>query len=49
MKDKFYITELIKRLIDSFDQYLTNFPHKERNRNKKRNYVYFLSNVKDCL
>ena len=29
MKDKFYITELIKRLIDSFDQYLTNFPHKE--------------------
>ena len=29
MKDKFYITELIKRLIDSFDQCLTNFPHKE--------------------
>ncbi len=29
MKDKFYVTELIKKLIDSFDQYLTNFPHKE--------------------
>lgn len=29
MKDKFYVTELFKKLIDSFDQYLTNFPHKE--------------------
>ncbi len=29
MKDKFYVTRLIKELIHSFDQYLTNFPHKE--------------------
>lgn len=29
MKDKFYVTNLIKNLINSFDKYLTNFPHKE--------------------
>lgn len=29
MNDKFYITNLIKKLIDDFDKYLTNFPHKE--------------------
>lgn len=29
MKDKFYITNLIKNLINDFDKYLTNFPHKE--------------------
>lgn len=29
MKDKFYITNLIKNLINDFDKYLTNFPNKE--------------------
>lgn len=29
MKDKFYITNLIKKIINDFDKYLTNFPHKE--------------------
>lgn len=29
MKDKFYITNLIKELTNDFDKYLTNFPHKE--------------------
>ena len=29
MKDKFYVIELIKKLTDNFDKYLTNFPHKE--------------------
>ena len=29
MKDKFYIINLEKELINSFDKYLTNFPHKE--------------------
>ncbi len=29
MKDKFFIIELEKNLIKSFDQYLTNFPRKE--------------------
>ncbi len=29
MKDKFYITTLIKKLIHDFGEYLTNFPHKE--------------------
>lgn len=29
MKDKFYIINLIKKLIQDFDKYLTNFPHKD--------------------
>ncbi len=29
MKDKFYVIELVKKLTDNFDKYLTNFPHKE--------------------
>lgn len=29
MKDKFYIINLIKKLIIDFDKYLTNFPHKD--------------------
>lgn len=29
MKDKFYITNLIKKMIGDFDKYLTNFPHRE--------------------
>ncbi len=29
MKDKFYINNLIKKLINDFDKYLTNFPNKE--------------------
>lgn len=29
MKDKFYITNLIKNLINDFDKYLINFPHKD--------------------
>ena len=29
LKDKFYITNLIKKIINDFDKYLTNFPHKE--------------------
>lgn len=27
MKDKFYIINLVKKLINDFDKYLTNFPH----------------------
>ena len=29
MKDRFYITNLIKKLIGDFDNYLTNFPNKD--------------------
>lgn len=29
MKDKFYIINLIKKLIIDFDKYLINFPHKD--------------------
>lgn len=29
MKNRFYIITLIQNLINSFDKYLTNFPHKE--------------------
>lgn len=29
MKDKFVITNIIKKLINDFDKYLTNFPNKE--------------------
>lgn len=29
MKDKFYITNLIKNLICDFDKYLDNFPNRE--------------------
>lgn len=29
MNDKFYITNIIKNIINDFDKYLTNFPNKE--------------------
>ena len=43
MKDKFYIINLIKKLIQDFDKYLTNFPHKDielkkEMKNNKKNF-----------